>query len=233
LGRSYKDGRAPHAGFLDDHAFLAAGLLDLFEATATEREGGSELRWFEEARKLADETERAFADPAGGWFMTGATHEALIARERPAYDGAEPSGTSVALLNAARLAVYTDDEKWRAVVRGALKAHAGVLKERPIAMSEALLAVDFVDGDPLEIVVVWPDGANARELIDVIRATFVPARAVVCHSTTGIPEIESALPFSRTKAADAGAPVAYVCRRGRCEFPSREAGVLRQQLRGP
>ena len=73
----------------------APGCFDLYEATF-------EPRWLREALALADETERLFADPAGGWFMTAADHEKLIAREKPAYDGAEPSGTSVALLNALR-----------------------------------------------------------------------------------------------------------------------------------
>ena len=92
LARSHKDGRNGVAGFLDDYAFVCAGLIDLFEAT-------SDRRWLEHAITLADETERLFADPAGGWFMAAADHERLFAREKPAYDGAEPSGTSVALLN--------------------------------------------------------------------------------------------------------------------------------------
>ena len=85
LVRSWKDGRTGVAAFLDDQAFLTAGLLDLYEATF-------DRRWLEAALALAEETERRFADPAGGWFMTAGDHEKLIAREKPAYDGAEPSG---------------------------------------------------------------------------------------------------------------------------------------------
>ena len=96
LARSAKDGRPGAPASSTTTRSSCAGLIDLFEATF-------EPRWLREAIALADDTERLFADPAGGWFMTADDHERLIAREKPAYDGAEPSGTSVALLNALRL----------------------------------------------------------------------------------------------------------------------------------
>ncbi len=57
--------------------------------------------------------------------MTAATHEKLIAREKPTYDGAEPSGTSVAMLNALRLATFTGDDRWRAIADRAFASVAG------------------------------------------------------------------------------------------------------------
>ena len=57
--------------------------------------------------------------------MTAGDHEKLIAREKPAYDGAEPSGTSVALLNALRLATFTADDRWRAIADRALASLRG------------------------------------------------------------------------------------------------------------
>jgi len=230
LQRSYKDGRARHRGYLDDHAFLAAGLLDLYEATF-------EARWIEAALALAAETERAFADPAGGWFMTSADHEALIARERPAYDGAEPSGTSVALMNAARLAAYTDDERWRTAAERAVAAHARTLVERPVAMTEALLAVDFLRGDPREVVVVWREGADgepgSESLRAALRRAFVPARVVACGSEAAVTALGRIAPFARDKVAIGGDATAYVCRQGRCELPVKEAGAFAAQLGGP
>jgi uncharacterized protein YyaL (SSP411 family) len=227
LLRSYKDGRAQHRGDLDDHAFLAAGLLDLYEATF-------DPHWFERAVALADETERGFADPRGGWFMTSDRHEPLIARERPAYDGAEPSGTSVALMNAARLAAYTDGERWREVAARALAAHARTLVERPVAMTEALLAVDFLRGDPREVVVVWPEEAlsAAAPLRDVLRRTFVPARVLAAGGEGAIAALGYLLPFARDKIAIRGQPTAYVCRQGRCELPVHDAAVFAVQLHG-
>src|SRR5205807_571743 len=80
-----------HPGMLEDHAFFAAGLVDLFEATG-------EGRWLAAARSLHEALAQRFAHPDGGFFRTPAEHEALLAREKPAYDGAEPTGNSVAAL---------------------------------------------------------------------------------------------------------------------------------------
>jgi len=226
LQRSYKDGRARQLGFLDDHAFVAAALLDLFEATA-------QPRWLDEALRLARETEALYADPAGAWFMTGAAHEALIARERPAYDGAEPSGTSVAMRNAARLAVYTDDPTWREIASRAFRAHAAVLAERPMAMTEALLALDFFLDEPREIVVVWPDGADpaaAAPLLAVLRRTFLPAAVTAIGCQSDVAAIGRTAPFAREKTALHGQPTAYVCRQGRCQLPVTDAEAFAAQL---
>ena len=126
LRRSFKEGdaagSASASGFLDDYAFLAAGLFDLYEATF-------DARWLREALATTDATERRFADAQrGGWYMTSDEHERLIAREKPAYDGAEPSGTSVALRNALRAYAFTGDERWRGIAEkafGSLRARAG------------------------------------------------------------------------------------------------------------
>ena len=141
LARSAKDGRAGRRRLPRRlRVRRAPGLIDLFEATF-------EPRWLREAIALADETERLFADPAGGWFMTAADHERLIAREKPAYDGAEPSGTSVALLNALRLATFTSDDRWRAIADRAFAAIAPTLTENPLALTEALLALDYASDE--------------------------------------------------------------------------------------
>jgi len=229
LQRSYKDGRARQLGFLDDHAFIAAGLLDLYEATA-------DVRWLDEGLRLARQTEALFAAPAGGWFMTGAAHETLIARERPAYDGAEPSGTSVAMMNAARLAIYTDDAAWRGIASRAFLAHAPVLTERPMAMTEALLALDFFLDEPREIVVVWPDGTGrggAEPLLSALRRTFLPAAVTAIGAEAEVARVGRTAPFARDKVPLHGKPTAYVCRQGRCQLPVTDAEALAAQLLQP
>jgi uncharacterized protein YyaL (SSP411 family) len=229
LVRSWKDGRTGVAAFLDDYAFLTAGLLDLFEATF-------ESRWLEAALALADETERRFADPAGGWFMTADDHERLIAREKPAYDGAEPSGASVALLSALRLATFTSDDRWRAVAARAFGSLSGTLTENPLALSEALLAVDYAADQAREIAIVWPrDGgaASAAPLVDVIRRTFVPNRAIAVASEADAPALGRLVPWIADKTALDGRPTAYVCFQGRCELPVHDPEALRARLARP
>src|SRR6266702_2273876 len=140
LARTFKDGALGPPGFLSDHAFLAQGLLDLHEATF-------EPHWLAEAVALGEAVERLFADPRGGWFVTGSDQEKLLAREKPTHDGAEPAGASVALLNAVRLEAFTGDARWRNVVEAALRWYAPALAEQPVVLTELAVGLDaFQDG---------------------------------------------------------------------------------------
>jgi uncharacterized protein YyaL (SSP411 family) len=229
LVRSWKEGRTGVAAFLDDQAFLTAGLLDLYEATF-------EPRWLEAALAMAEDTERRFGDPAGGWFMTAADHERLIAREKPAYDGAEPAGVSVALLSALRLGTFTTDDRWRAIAERALAGLAARLTENPLALTEALLAVDYVADEAREIAIVWPRGAAqeiAAPLVDVLRRTFVPSRAIAAASESEAGTLARLIPWIADKPALGGRPTAYVCVEGRCDLPVHEPEALAAQLSHP
>jgi uncharacterized protein len=226
LARSHKDGRNGVAGFLDDYAFVCAGLIDLFEAT-------SDRRWLEHAITLADDTERLFADPAGGWFMAAADHERLIAREKPTYDGAEPSGTSVALLNVLRLETFTSDDRWRAIADRAFAGLAPAMKQNPLALTEALLALDWAAGEPRELAIVWPGGAGAeaaRPLLDTVRRNFVPSHALVAVADADAAAFARLVPFVADKVAIDGRPTAYVCTRGRCDLPVHDPAALAARL---
>jgi len=228
LTRSFRDGRLGVLGFLGDHACVAAGLLDLFEYSG-------ERRWLEQAIGLAEETEHRFADPArGGWFSTSPEHERLLARDKPTYDGAEPSGTSMALANAARLAALTDDERWRAIAGRAVEAHRRDLEERPMAMTHALLAIDFLAGPVREIVLALPSSGAAfdNDLQRCLREPFVP-RKVLVMGDPGSQEwrdMEVKIPFLARRIAVDQQATAYVCEGGHCQLPTRDAAVLRQQL---
>ncbi|HEY6100235.1 MAG TPA: thioredoxin domain-containing protein, partial [Anaeromyxobacter sp.] len=122
LQRSWLGGEAGVPAFLEDHAFLGQGLLDLYEATF-------DPRWLEAAVEISLKLEALFGDPeGGGWFTTAGDHERLLAREKPTHDGAEPSGASVALLDALRLSAFTTDDRWRAVADRALRHYARSLE---------------------------------------------------------------------------------------------------------
>ena len=161
--------------------------------------------------------------------MTADDHERLIAREKPAYDGAEPSGTSVALLNALRLGAFTSDDRWRAIADRAFAAIAPTLSENPLALTEALLALDYASDEAKEIAIVWPRDAGpdaARPLLDVVRRTFVPNHALAAASEADAPEVGKLIPFIADKTARDGRATAYVCVRGRCELPVQDADAL-------
>jgi uncharacterized protein YyaL (SSP411 family) len=226
LQRTWLAGVAGVPAFLDDHAFLAQGLLELHEATF-------DVRWLEAALDLSDRLEDLFGDPAGGgWYATAKDHERLLAREKPTHDGAEPSGASVALLNALRLSAFTTDDRWREVAERALRHHGGALAAQPLALAEMLLALDYATDTPLEVVLVWPEGQPAPEpFVSVLRRTFLPSRALA-----GAPEGEGIARLGRValvaarKVAAGGRPTAYVCEKGLCRLPAIAPEKLAAQI---
>jgi len=228
LLRGFKDVPARQLGFLDDYALLTAGLIDLYQATFDDR-------WLREAARLAEETERQFADAEGGWYMTGIAHEVLIARERPTHDGAEPSGSSVALMNALRLATYTDDGKWRVIAERGFRAFAETLSERPALMTEGLLALDYYWDAPREIALVWPEGgsrADVEPFLAAMRQTYLRSWVIAAGSASSLTALGDLVPFVRERVLRAGAVTAYVCRQGACELPTVDPQEFQAQLAG-
>jgi uncharacterized protein YyaL (SSP411 family) len=228
LARSYEGSRLGPPGFLEDYAFLAAGLFDLYEASF-------DPRWLREALALCGETERLFADPAlGGWFATSANHETLLAREKPSYDGATPSGTSVAILDALRAASFTGDDRWRAIADRALGALGEPLARRPLGLSEALLALDFRTDVAREVAVIRPKASSpaaAEPLLAVMRRAFLPNKVLAAAAEgEGLGAVVAVAPFVAEKRALGGRTTAYVCERGRCELPTSDPTVLARQL---
>jgi uncharacterized protein YyaL (SSP411 family) len=227
LQRSWLAGEAGVPAFLDDHAFVAQGLLDLFEATF-------EPRWLEAAIDLSERLEALFGDPeGGGWFTTATDHERLLAREKPTHDGAEPSGASVAAMNALRLSAFTLDDRWRRRAEGALRHHARTLEEHPLAMSELLLALEAFHDVAREVVLVWPEGdpAAPEPFLRVLRETFLPTRALA-GAAEGEPlaRLSRVAPVAAGKVAAGGRTTAYVCERGQCRLPAISAEKLAAQI---
>ncbi len=132
LLRSYRAGRADLQGYVEDYAFLAAGLLDLYEATG---DGG----WLRESRALAEEMLARFWDAdEGGFFFVGADHQGLIARTKHIFDEAIPSGNGMAAQVLARLAAATGEEIFAERLGEILHLYAGMLGQAPRA-AESLL----------------------------------------------------------------------------------------------
>jgi uncharacterized protein len=226
LARTFMDGACGPRGFLDDHAFLTQALLDLHEATF-------DPAWLEAALALADETERRFADPRGGWFVAGDDAERLIAREKPTHDGAEPSGASIALLDALRLEAFTGDDRWRRVAEGALRWYAPTLTDQPVALTEMLCAVEARDEGMRELVVVWPEaGPLPAAMLEATRRLYAPNVVL-----TGAPEgaalarLARVAPVAAGRVAQRGQATAYLCERGACQLPATTPEALLESVR--
>jgi hypothetical protein len=231
LYRSYMDGQARHNGYLDDYAFFTAALLDLYDATF-------DIKWLHWAITLDKALEEHFEDPsAGGFFMTADDHETLLTREKPAYDGAEPSGNSVALLNLMRLHEFTTDDRYRRRAEKALKAFSGRLQSAPAALTEMLLALYFHLDKAKEIIIVTPEGekhgANptTNSMLAQVRRTFLPNRIIVVVEEGEMLERQSSvIPLLKGKRALQGKTTAYVCEQGVCELPTQDAAEFAGQI---
>jgi uncharacterized protein len=228
LAHSYQEGAPKGEGFLDDYAFIIAGLIDLFEATGT-------ARWLERALELAAVAQKEFKDEdAGGFFMTGPHHEELIAREKPGYDGVVPSGNSVMIMNLLRLTRLTEEPRYLEAGQRGLDAFASQLSASPTALSEMLLALDFLEDVERDIVIVAPQDNSdaARPLLEQLRRAFLPNRVLIC-ATEG-EELERArrlVPMLREKRAEGDKAVAYYCENRSCRLPTSDPAEFQRQLK--
>ena len=226
LLRAALGGAAQQTAYLDDYAFLIAGLLDLYEAD-------SDLRWLEEARALDAVLERDYEDTTGGgFFRTAADQAPLLTREKPTYDAAEPSGNSVAVHNLLRLHELTTDDRYRVRAERAFEAFGAMLADSPAGVSEMLLAVDFQLDTPKEIVLVVSAGRDeAAPFLAELRARFLPNRilAIVVEGE----ELERharVVPLLDGKTARDGRATAYVCENRICDLPTTDPAVFATQI---
>ena len=229
LRRSHSDGSARHAAYLDDYAFLCAGLLDLFEASG-------DPSWLAQAIDLDRVVAQHYEDAeSGGFFMTADDAEKLLTREKPAYDGAEPSGSSVHVLNLLRLHELTTDDHYRERAVRALGAFGATLARSPTALSEMLLALDFHLDRPREIVIVTAgDPAGAEPFLAELRASFVPNRVlVVTAGGKALGDLAKLCPLVEGKKAIGGKATAYVCEHGTCKLPTSDPATFGKQLQLP
>jgi hypothetical protein len=210
----YRDREAAIAGMLDDYVFLVWGLLELYEATF-------EVEYLADAVRLTKQMHERFADPGGGFFMTAQGREDLIVRAQEVYDGATPSGNSVAMWNLARVARFTGDMEWDRRARAAGSAFAAQIARVPTAHALALVAVDFLVGPSYEIVVAGKPGADdTRAMLSAVEQTFEPNKVVLLRPSGDPKALVAIAPYTREQVAVDGAATAYVCRNFACDLPT-------------
>ncbi len=147
LLRRYRDGEARYEAHLEDYAFLVQGLLDLYEASL-------DIRWLTSAIELTDQQNRLFFDEEeGGFYDTSGRDESILIRSKESYDGAEPSGNSIAILNLLRLSQMIDSQEYRALTGRSLSYFGKRMLDQPQAMAQLLVALDFSLSKPKQIIV--------------------------------------------------------------------------------
>ena len=221
LLRSWQDGRANLLAYAEDYAAMLEALLTLAEL--------DDVAWLAEARTVADDLVRLFADDErGGFFTTGADAEALIVRPKDSQDNATPSENSLAADGLLRLAALTGDtgaaargEQWVATL-------APVLGEYPTAFAFLLEALARVVRRPLEVAVVGePDDPARAALVDELRGRLLPAAVRVVAAPGAGADLT---PLLAERATVDGGATAYVCEHFACRLPVTDPVALRAQL---
>ena len=221
LLRTSRAGRAHLAAYLEDYAFLAEGLLDLYEAGAAET-------YLHAAARLAGFLMTDFLDEAqGGFFTTATHHESLILRAREGSDGATPSANAVAASALARLSFHFDRQAWREAAIGAVRAYGRQIARYPRAFAKTLALVDFLTEGPLELAFVGDETQEGlRALRRAVADQYLPNRIVA----TAAPGKPSSLPLLEGKQPVDGHPALYICRNFSCRQPITDPRAISDAL---
>jgi len=203
LHRSWRAGRASNPGYLEDYADVANGLYELHVATG-------DLRWLREANRLARLAVELFADDErGGFFLSPADGEQLVARKKEFDDHPTPSGNSMLAFVLLRLGrVWGDDELERAAA-GVFRLIRDAIPRAPSAFGHALSALDLYLSPPRELAVIGrPDDEIARAAL----GGFDPNAVVAFGPADDVPLLAG-------KDFVDGRPALYVCERFACQAP--------------
>lgn len=223
----YRDGSAGIMGTLEDYAFFAQGLLDLYEAVF-------DVRYLQEAKFIAENMLGLFWDDAqGGMFFTATDGEELLFRHKEIYDGAIPSGNSVALGVLARLGHMTADKKFIAKAEAMARCFVGEVRDRPSAYAQFLSGVDILLGPSAEIIIAeGKDGLQAADLVKEVNNQFLPRAVLMWRplKEDDAGRLLAVAPFLKDYKAPHGQACVYICEGHACQQPVHTVEALRQLL---
>lgn len=216
----YKDGEAAVKAFIDDYAFLINALLDLYESTFN-------LRYFEKALELQSTIDKEFWDNKGGYYFSSAQNEKLIARQKVIYDGAVPSGNSIALLNLIRLFKITTDINYQNKIDMMIKYFSAQIYRMPSAFCMFLCGLNFLFSDSTEIIIVSKNKDDiSNEALDLIRNDFNPDKIIILKLAEQDGKFNVIFPYTEGMKLLDDKTTFYVCSNYSCKQPVNKVKEL-------
>jgi uncharacterized protein YyaL (SSP411 family) len=207
-------------GFVDDYAFFVWGLLEVYEATF-------DVKYLQYAVTLTEYMVNHFYDEnEGGFYMVSDRSEHILVRQKQSYDGAVPSGNSVAALNLLRLARMTGNTKFEEKAAQLFTAFSGEVDKSPSSYTFLLTAFDFAVVSFEVVIVGNKDSPDTQEMIAELRKMFIPNKVVIHRPDEKSPEITTLSPFTADLVALDGKAAVYVCRDYVCSRPITEVTSL-------
>jgi uncharacterized protein YyaL (SSP411 family) len=210
----FRDGESGLPAHIDDYAFMINASIDLYETTF-------EIEYLKRAIKLNDILMKEFWDEqSGGFYFTSATSEKLIARQKDVYDGAVPSGNSVALLNLIRLSRFTSNIYFEKKASVLVNSFSGYVSKSPSGFCMFMCGLDFLFSASTEVVIVSDHKDNiANKGINLIRSVFNPNKVVILKFDNTTTDYSELLSFTNYMKMKDNNTTFYVCRDYTCNQP--------------
>ena len=227
LLRRYRGGRAAIDGYSEDYAFVVWGLLELFQADA-------DPAWLEWALRLQARQDELFWDAAaGGWFNTTGQDPSVLLRLKEDYDGAEPSASSVSVMNLLTLSHLTGDAGAAEKVERTLRRFGSRLGQAARVVPMMMSALSTYHAGMRQLVIIGhPDEEDTRAMRAAVSELYLPfAVTIVVEPGAHQARLAKALPFVEPMTMRDGRATAYVCRNFTCQEPVTTVDGLRAQVR--
>ncbi|UCC43621.1 MAG: thioredoxin domain-containing protein [Candidatus Zixiibacteriota bacterium] len=220
LIHAYRDGKHSKGLFLEDYAFYLGGLIDLYQIDYSDAGKG----WLEMACELADTALSAFQDEYGRFYLRDEGQNDLIIRPQEETDGALPSPGSMLMLALLKLSRITGESRYEQAATEGLRAVSGLLQRNPSNMASALLALDHITSEKIEIALTG-GGPDRDRMLEVINKRYLPNK-IVAVNVSG----DSDLPLFKGRDPIEGQVLAYVCRNSVCGLPVGTPADLESRL---
>lgn len=220
----WREGEAAHNGLLDDYAFYAFALLELYRSTF-------ELCYLQRAAEIAKQIPELFSGSEnGGFYLYSKDSEQLISRPKEVYDGALPSGNSMAAIVLRQLFLFTGEESWRQIAKNQLRFVAGAAKDSPAGHSAALLALCSALYPSRELVCVTSEKKVPEKFLSFLRENPLPNLTMLLKSNDNQQPLSAIAPFTADYPVPESGERFYLCQDGSCLPPMSSPEELKRLL---
>ena len=226
LYHRYRDGEIAVPALLDDYTFLIWGLIELYETTF-------EILYLQKALELNNEMLRHFWDEEnGGFYFTAGDAENILVRKKELYDGAIPSGNSVAMLNLIRLGKMTANPELEKKAAQIGRAFSRSISQAPAAYTMLMAALDFATGQSNEVVIAGDvEAEDTKNMLRALWKVFLPNMVILFRpNNVEAPEIIHLGDYTKNMSGIEGKATAYVCRNFSCKLPTTDIGKMIKML---
>jgi len=221
LQRRFRNGHAAIDAYAEDYAYLIFGLLELFQADSDP----AWLHWIVDLQRRQDEL--FWDDVNGGWFSTTGSDPSVLVRMKEDYDGAEPTASSVSVLNLLVLAQLVEDRAWTDRIERTLRLFAARLEQLGRAVPMMAAALSTYRAGVQQIVIV---GDAGREDLERAIGTRYRPFAITLALDDNQEAVARLAPWIGAMKPVENKATAFVCRNFACERPVTKAEELQEKL---